>query len=135
MPVVAVGAVVVEHGRVLLVRRGRPPQQGRWSVPGGRVEWGELLAAAVEREVLEETGIRVRCGGFVGVAERLDDDQHFVILDFFATRLPRARREPRAHGDAAEARWVALERLSELPLVEGLYEFLAANGVISSNAS
>lgn len=119
---VAVGAIVRRAGRLLLVRRGRPPAAGEWSVPGGRVEPGELLAEAVVRELAEETGLDGVCGPFVGWVERIDDDSHFVILDF-EVMVP-DDRAPRAGGDAAEARWWRLEEVAELPLVDGLAEFL-----------
>ena len=81
-PEVCVGAVVVDDARLLLVQRGRGPGVGWWSVPGGRVEPGESLARAVERELHEETGLVGSCGAFLGWVERIDDDHHFVILDF-----------------------------------------------------
>ena len=125
-PELCVGAVVVSDGRLLLVRRGRPPGAGEWSVPGGRVEAGEPVVAAVRREVREETGIEVRCGDLLGWVERIDDGHHFVILDFHCTVAdPVAAREPVAGDDAAEARWVPLGEVSGLPLVEGLLNFLA----------
>lgn len=119
---VAVGAIVRRAGRLLLVRRGRPPAAGEWSVPGGRVEPGEMLAEAVVRELAEETGLDGVCGPFVGWVERIGDDSHFVILDFEV--MVADDRAPRAGGDAAEARWWRLEEVAELPLVEGLAEFL-----------
>lgn len=119
---VAVGAIVRRAGRLLLVRRGRPPAAGEWSVPGGRVEPGEMLAEAVVRELAEETGLDGVCGPFVGWVERIDHDSHFVILDFEV--MVADDRAPRAGGDAAEARWWRLEEVAELPLVEGLAEFL-----------
>ncbi len=128
VPVVAVGAVAVDDGRLLLIRRGRPPGLGRWSVPGGRVEPGETLAEAVVRELAEETGLEGVCGSLVGWVERIDDDHHFVILDFFVDVL-----EPdgvRAGDDAAEVAWVALEDVAERDLVDGLAEFLHENGVL-----
>ncbi len=126
-PEVAVGAVAVEEGALLLVRRGRPPQAGSWSLPGGRVERGETLARAVEREVGEETGLVVHCGRLVGWAERIGPDHHFVILDFAVTVVDR-RLSP--GDDAAEAAWVPVAELGRLPLVEGLEDFLRGHHVI-----
>jgi 8-oxo-dGTP diphosphatase len=126
-----VGAIVVEDGRLLLIRRGRGPAQGEWSVPGGRVEAGELLAEAVVRELAEETGLEGVCGEFVGWVERVGDGHHFVILDFAVTLLdPDA--EPTAGDDAAEAAWVALPDIAEHQLVEGLAEFLHDHGIIET---
>jgi len=105
-PEVAVGAVVVDDGRLLLVRRGSGVAAGKWSLPGGRVEPGETLVEAVAREVREETGVPVTVGGFAGWAERIGDEPapyHFVILDFFATAT--GSREAVAGDDAIDARW------------------------------
>ncbi len=120
-PLVAVGAVAVEDDRLLLVRRGRGPAAGEWSVPGGRVEAGESLHAAVVREVLEETGLEVVVDRFLGWVERIGPEHHFVILDFAVTVLAGA---PVAGDDAAEVTWVPVDDLGELQLVDGLYEFL-----------
>ena len=127
-PQVCVGAVTVDEGRLLLIRRGHGPAAGEWSVPGGRVEFGETLAEAVVRELLEETGLEGVCGELVGWVERIDPEHHHVILDFHAEVLDPV---PVAAGDdAVEARWVPLEDVAELSLVPGLAEFLADNGVI-----
>jgi mutator protein MutT len=126
--VVAVGAVAVDDGRLLLVRRGRGPAAGEWSVPGGRVEAGESLHAAVVREVLEETGLEVVVDRFLGWAERMGHEHHFVILDFAVTVLA---GDLLAGDDAAEVAWVPFAELSELHLVDGLYEFLFDVGVLS----
>jgi 8-oxo-dGTP diphosphatase len=127
-PEVAVGAVAVLDDHLLLVRRGRGPAAGSWSFPGGRVERGELLAEAVVREVREETGLECVCGPLVGWVERIDDDHHFVILDFDVTVL--ADQDPVAGDDAAETRWVPLPDVLALPLVEGLAEFLHDHRII-----
>lgn len=126
-PEVAVGAVAVEGGRMLLVRRGREPEAGRWSLPGGRVEPGETLEEAVVRELREETGLAGRCGRFIGWVERRGPGHHFVILDFAVTVEPGG---PDAGGDALDARWVAVEELADLDLVTGLAEFLEEHGVV-----
>jgi ADP-ribose pyrophosphatase YjhB (NUDIX family) len=127
-PEVCVGAVVVADGALLLVRRGRPPGAGAWSVPGGRVEAGESLPVAVERELREETGLVGRCGPLLGWAEVVDDVHHFVILDF--TVHVAARGDPIAGDDAAEVAWVPLAEVPARPLVPGLEAFLRRHGVL-----
>jgi 8-oxo-dGTP diphosphatase len=127
-PELCVGAIAVHDGRLLLVRRGRPPGAGRWSVPGGRVERNELLAEAVARELYEETGLVGVCGPLVGWVERFAEDRHFVILDFEVTVLDDTGAV--AGDDAAEVRWVPRADVVELDLVDGLAEFLADHGII-----
>ena len=130
-PEVCVGAIAVDAGRLLLVRRGQGPGSGRWSVPGGRVEAGETLAEAVVRELAEETGLEGVCDALVGWVERIDERHHFVILDFAVTMLRDPEEAPpRPGGDVVEAEWVALGEVAYLPLVDGLAEFLHAHGVL-----
>ena len=131
-PVVAVGAILVDDERLLMVRRGHGPAAGTWAVPGGRVEPGETLAEAVVRELLEETGIEGVCGRLIGVEEVLPEDGagHFVILDFEVSILEAA--EPVAGDDAAEARWVGLGDIAELQLAPGMAEFLHDHGIIET---
>ena len=130
-PETCVGAVVLDEGRLLLIRRGRGTARGLWSVPGGRVEWGETLAQAVEREVVEETGLRVVCGRYLGWVELIGDGYHYVVHDFLAHRAegPTGPGELRAGDDADDAAWVPLDRLGSVPLVEGLHRFLFEHGV------
>jgi ADP-ribose pyrophosphatase YjhB (NUDIX family) len=128
-PEVAVGAVIVEAGRLLLVRRGRSPAAGRWSLPGGRVEWGETLVAAVEREVAEETALEISCGPFIGWVERVGAGHHFLIMDFHAAVSDPGQR-PVAGDDADEVAWVPLDRLAGQDLVDGLLDFLRRHQVI-----
>jgi 8-oxo-dGTP diphosphatase len=131
---VCVGAVIVHDERLLLIRRGRGVAVGSWSIPGGRVEPGEPVAAAVVREVAEETGLSVVCGELLGWVERIGDDHHYVILDFTATLLgDRGGEEAHAVAgdDASEVRWVPINDVAEMSgLVDGLAEFLHDHGVI-----
>jgi 8-oxo-dGTP diphosphatase len=127
-PEVCVAAVAVEADHLLMIRRGRGPAAGEWSIPGGRVEPGEMLAEAVVRELREETGLEGVCDVFVGWVERIGDDFHHVILDFKVTLLD--ARDPVAGDDAAEAAWVPLADVAELNLVEGLAEFLHEHGIL-----
>jgi 8-oxo-dGTP diphosphatase len=118
-----VGAIVRDsEGRVLLVRRGQPPGEGLWSLPGGRVEGDETDEQALVRELREETGLHVHVGPLVGVVERpAPEGNVFSIHDYGAT----VRGGVLNPGDdAGEVRWVTLEELPTLPTTEGLLETL-----------
>ena len=128
---VAVGAVVRRGGEILLIRRARGAAVGQWAIPGGRVEFGEGLKAAVAREVREETGLDVEVGRFLGWAERMGDDPapyHYVILDFAAEPLD-AAVTPCAGDDADDVAWVPTNAIETYRLVAGLAEFLRRVGV------
>jgi 8-oxo-dGTP diphosphatase len=127
-PQLCVGAVAVDDDQILLVRRGRGPAQGEWSIPGGRVESGETLAEAVVRELAEETGLGGVCEGLAGWVERVGDGYHYVILDFYVTVIEEG--EPKGGDDAAEAAWVPLADVADLRLTEGLAEFLHDRGIL-----
>ena len=107
---VGVGAVVVDDGHVLLVKRARPPLAGEWSLPGGAVEIGETLSAALQRELLEETGLVVDVGPVVDVLDRIHLDvegrveYHYVLVDYLCTAIG-GHLHPGS--DAAEARWAS----------------------------
>lgn len=115
-PIVGVGAVIIDRDRVLLVKRGSPPLQGEWSLPGGVVELGETLRAAVEREALEETGLIVKAGEVIEVLDRIlaynsgAPQYHYVLIDFLCTVQG---GELRAGGDAADACWAGESELAE----------------------
>jgi 8-oxo-dGTP diphosphatase len=127
-PEVAVGAVVVDDGRLLVVRRANPPSATLWSLPGGRVRRGEDLRSAVVREVREETGLAVEVTGLCGFAERIGEGHHYVILDFWA-RVRGGRQ--RAGDDASDVDWFSADRLDAEGggLVPGLAGWLAEHGV------
>jgi 8-oxo-dGTP diphosphatase len=116
-PIVAVGAVILDGDRVLLVQRGQEPLKGEWSLPGGMVEAGETLQAALAREVREETALDVDVGEVVEVLDsiRRDGDgrteYHYVIIDY-ACRVRSGTPTAAAHGtDAADVRWVSVDEL------------------------
>jgi 8-oxo-dGTP diphosphatase len=126
-PVVAVGLVARDRrGRLLLVERGSPPHKGHWSLPGGRVEGGETIAAAAVRELAEETGLEAAVGEIAGIVERIGEGFHYLIVDLWA-ELPDGA-VPVAAGDAADARLVGLDELPAYPLSPGLAGFLAGIG-------
>ncbi len=116
-PVAAVGAVVIEGGSVLLVKRAYPPRQGEWSLPGGQLELGESLQDGLRREVREETGLLVEVGAVVDVFDRVDHDgsgrirYHFVIVDFLCRAVGGTLC---AGDDAADVRWVPRQDLHAL---------------------
>jgi 8-oxo-dGTP diphosphatase len=114
--IVAAGAVVVDPaGRVLLVRRGRPPSPGEWSLPGGRVEPGESPEDAVVREVREETALDVRVVAALGVVDVVRDGSRFAIHEFLVVPVvPGRAAAPLAGDDAADARWAARPELDGL---------------------
>ena len=120
-PVVGVGAIVIDGGRVLLVRRAHEPLKGEWSVPGGAVEIGETLEAAVAREVQEETGLRVDVGPIVDVLDRIRFDPdgrtryHYVLVDFVCR--PNSGTLACA-SDAEEVTWVPLLELADYGVAE-----------------
>jgi len=116
-----VGAVVIQDDSILLVKRGREPGRGLWAVPGGKVEWGETIAEAAEREVYEETGIVTQAGEVVWVGESIGPSHHFVLIDVAATYLSGT---PTAGDDADECAWVPLSKARTLELTPTMFELL-----------
>jgi len=120
-PLIGVGALIVEKGRVVLIKRGKAPLLGEWSIPGGMLELGETLRQGAEREALEETGLVVRATELLGVFDRVVPDSegkiiyHYVLIDFLCQRIS---GELLAGADAADAQWFTPEEVAKLPLAE-----------------
>jgi 8-oxo-dGTP diphosphatase len=120
-PIVGVGAVVVDGGRVLLVRRGNEPLKGEWSLPGGAVEIGETLEVAIAREVREETGLEIEVGPMIDVLDRIRFDPagrvlyHYVLIDFVCRPTGGALG---CGTDASDAAWTPIMDLSQFGLAD-----------------
>ena len=118
-PVVGVGVVVWHDDRVLLIKRGKPPRAGQWSLPGGAQKLGETLAETASREVREETGIEIELGDIIATLDLIDRDDaglvrhHYTLVDFVAEGL---ETDLRAGDDAADARWFARADINDLGL-------------------
>lgn len=114
-PQVGAGAIVWRGDEVLLIKRGKPPRLGQWSIPGGRIELGETVEAAVHREVMEETGCTIEILGLCGIADSITEHGHIVLIDFTALL---AEGEPRAGDDAADARFFPYDEINGLGMWE-----------------
>ncbi|MGD0567888.1 MAG: NUDIX hydrolase [Candidatus Sulfotelmatobacter sp.] len=121
LPLVGVGAIIIEGARVVLVKRRHPPLQDEWSIPGGVLEVGELVREAAIREAREETGLTVAPGELLGVYDRVlrSPDKrvqyHYVLIDFLCRRVA---GDLAAASDAAEVRWFTRDELPALKLAE-----------------
>lgn len=118
-PIIGVGAVVFKDSKVLLIRRGKPPKEKEWSLPGGAQELGESAPEAAIREVQEETGLEVKVTGFVDVVDFIEHDDkggiafHYTLLDFAAEYVSGTLR---AGSDAEDAQFFRLQDIDLLPL-------------------
>jgi len=118
-PTLAVGAIVFKDQQVLLVKRGKAPAKGMWAIPGGSVELGETLKQAAEREILEETGIRIKAGKSVYVFEVIEHDEtgnvrfHYYIVDLDCEYKD---GQIKPGDDAIDARWASKKNLSRLQI-------------------
>jgi ADP-ribose pyrophosphatase YjhB (NUDIX family) len=124
-PQLAVSAVIFRDGKVLLVRRAKSPGNGFWSLPGGRVEFGESLATALAREVDEETGLKIDIVGLAGWREVLPvaGGGHYLIMSFAARW---AAGEPRLNEEHDDFKWCEPGRFGDLKLTGGLPEVVEA---------
>lgn len=119
LPIVGIGGVIVSHGRALLVKRGKPPLEGQWSIPGGLLEIGETLMEGVRREMREETGMDVRPLDLIDVFERIELDgggkarYHYVVLDYLCEATG---GEARAGDDVTHVAWASAEELEQYSL-------------------
>jgi ADP-ribose pyrophosphatase YjhB (NUDIX family) len=128
MDIACVGAIVRDElGRILVIRRGNPPGEHLWSIPGGRVEVGESDRDAVRREVGEETGLRVIVDGVAGEVMLAAPDiaDRYLVRDYFAHLEGAEAAEPVAGDDASDARWATRTELLALDLTPNLAETLA----------
>jgi ADP-ribose pyrophosphatase len=137
-PRAAVGGVVIRGDNVLLVRRGKPPSEGEWAIPGGSVKLGESLQAAVEREIHEETHIIVRATETVHVFDDIRKDEtgrirfHYVIVDFMADFI---EGEPKPDDDVSAARWVNRNAIDSLQINSNTLALLKKLGFLEQVGS
>ena len=127
-PLIGVGVVVLKGDRVLLVRRGKPPRQGQWSLPGGRQRLGETVRAAAAREVAEEAGLTVEVTALLDVVDSMTRDEggslayHYTLVDFLAEWRD---GEAAAGGDAAEVTWADPDDLAPYDLWDETLKVIA----------
>ncbi len=139
-PQPAVGTVCFKGEDVLLIRRGTQPLAGDWSLPGGRIEFGERAEAAALRELLEETSVTARLVGLVDVVDAILTSRttgavarHYLLFDYAAVWLS---GEPAAGDDASHAEWISPVRLADLPLWEETRRVIAAaRGLVAKSSS
>ena len=126
-PIIGVGAVIVDRGRALLVRRSTEPLKGEWSIPGGMLELGEKLRDGVRREALEETGLVVEPGEVLEVFDSIFTDEHgrtqyhYVLVDYLCREVS---GQPEPGSDACELKWVGGKSLSGLGLRDSIERVL-----------
>ncbi len=132
-PRVGVGVVVVGDGQMLMVKRAREPNKGKWSIPGGLIELGETVYEAATREVFEECSVKVEIIRLLDTVDNIVRDEkgrvqyHYAIIDLLGKYIS---GEARAQSDAAECRWVALKEIEGLDITPMLREMLERQGII-----
>lgn len=128
-PVVGIGAVILRRGEILLLQRGNEPAFGQWTIPGGVVEVGEGLDAALRRETKEETGLAVREVEFIDIVDQVHYDKagkveyHYVIIDY----VVKTNGTPKASSDAAALKWVPLTEVEGYDLTPSFRRFFVKN--------
>jgi len=126
-PLASSSSLVLEGGRVLLVKRGREPEPGSWSLPAGLVEHGETAEEAAVRETLEETGVEISIEGLLGIYDLIGRGYHYVVICFLSRPVGgKLRKGP----DIQEARWFKIEDLGELVLMSVTREALRDAGLL-----
>jgi len=134
-PRVGVGAIVIKEGKVLMIKRAAPPNKNLWAIPGGMLELGETLREGAEREIFEETHVRIKAGKPVYTFDFLEHDEegkvrfHFLIVDLDAEYLG---GEIKADDDALDVRWVAPEECQRLSVSKNTLKILRDLGFISA---
>ena len=129
-PVVGIGAVIIQNGKLALIKRGNEPSKGKWSIPGGHVELGENLKDAVIRETKEETCLDVENPQLIDVVENVDLDEagkikyHYVIVDYL---VHVKSGNIQAASDAAELRWVPFDEVENYNLTASFRVFFRQN--------
>lgn len=132
-PFVGVGAAVIRDGSLLMVKRAKEPNKGKWSIPGGGVEIGETLYEAAVRVTLEECSIKIEIERLLGTVDNIVRDDsgrvkfHFVIIDFRGRYIS---GEAKAQSDAGDCRWVPVEDIERMDTPANLREMLKRNGII-----
>jgi 8-oxo-dGTP diphosphatase len=132
-PRAAVGAVVIDGGRVLLIKRKYPPKKGKWAIPGGSVNLGETLQTAAEREIREETGLTIEAKQPIYTFDLIEHDSegrilfHFVIVDLHAEYIS---GEPYPADDVIEARWFGPGEIEGLDITENTKKLLIKTGFL-----
>jgi 8-oxo-dGTP diphosphatase len=129
-PILAASACVRRGNEVLLIQRGKDPGKGKWAFPGGKVKWGETAGEAALRELREEAGITATIGSMIGLYEVIHSDIHFAIACYFASD---PQGELRASSDAADARWVDINTLTQLPLAANIADAVAISIKLNSS--
>jgi 8-oxo-dGTP diphosphatase len=129
-PIVGIGAVIIEDGKIVLIKRGNEPSKGKWTIPGGLVELGESLEAAVIRETKEEVCLDVDNPSLIGVVDNVDLDEqgkvkyHYVIIDYLVQVIG---GNIQAASDAEELRWVPFDEVESYNLTASFRGFFKNN--------